>query len=49
MTTRVCRNALIVTGIFHRSPAYLDAGLRSLRWLMTHTDGAIGLFRPSRL
>ena len=39
---------LIVTGISTGVPAYVDAGLRSLRWLMTLADGAIGLFQTHR-
>jgi glycosyltransferase involved in cell wall biosynthesis len=38
--------ALIVTGMATGSTAYLDAGLRSLRWLMTIQTAPSGLFRP---
>ncbi len=38
--------ALIVAGISTRTPVYLDAGLRSLRWLMTIQTTPEGLFRP---
>jgi glycosyltransferase involved in cell wall biosynthesis len=38
--------ALIVTGIATGSAAYTDAGLRSLRWLMTMQTAPSGLFRP---
>jgi glycosyltransferase involved in cell wall biosynthesis len=38
--------ALVVTGIATRTPAYLDAGVRSLRWLMTQQTTAAGHFRP---
>ncbi len=38
--------ALIVTGISTGTPAYVEAGLRSLRWLMTLQTTPAGLFRP---
>ena len=38
--------ALIVTGIATRTPAYVEAGLRSLRWLMTQQTAPTGHFRP---
>ena len=38
--------ALIVTGISAGVPAYVAAGLRSLRWLMTLQTTAAGHFRP---
>jgi hypothetical protein len=38
--------ALIVTGVSAGSPAYVEAGLRSLRWLMTLQTTPAGLFRP---
>ena len=38
--------ALIVTGIATGAPAYVEAGLRSLRWLMTLQTTPAGLFRP---
>jgi glycosyltransferase involved in cell wall biosynthesis len=38
--------ALIVTGIATGSTAWVDAGIRSLRWLMTMQTAAGGLFRP---
>jgi glycosyltransferase involved in cell wall biosynthesis len=38
--------ALIVTGMATGSTAWIDAGLRSLRWLMTMQTNAAGLFRP---
>lgn len=38
--------ALIVTGMATRAAEYLDAGLRSLRWLMTKQTAATGYFRP---
>jgi glycosyltransferase involved in cell wall biosynthesis len=38
--------ALIVTGVCVGEPAYLTAGLRSLRWIMTLQTGESGLFRP---
>jgi glycosyltransferase involved in cell wall biosynthesis len=38
--------ALIATGLAIQAPAYVDAGLRSLRWLMTKQTTPAGLFRP---
>ena len=38
--------ALIVTGMATQTPAYVDAGLRSLRWLMTLQTTPTGHFRP---
>jgi glycosyltransferase involved in cell wall biosynthesis len=38
--------ALIVTGNSTRTPTYTQAGLRSLRWLMTLQTTPAGLFRP---
>jgi hypothetical protein len=38
--------ALIVTGMATRTPSYVDAGLRSLRWLMTMQTASTGHFRP---
>jgi glycosyltransferase involved in cell wall biosynthesis len=38
--------ALIVTGISTGKPAYIEPGLRSLRWLTTRQTTAAGLFRP---
>jgi glycosyltransferase involved in cell wall biosynthesis len=38
--------ALIVTGAGIGDPAYVDAGLRSLRWIMTLQTSDSGLFRP---
>jgi hypothetical protein len=38
--------ALILTGMGTQTPAYVDAGLRSLRWLMTQQTTATGHFRP---
>jgi glycosyltransferase involved in cell wall biosynthesis len=38
--------ALIVTGTATGSPSYVDAGLRTLRWLMTLQTTPTGLFRP---
>ena len=38
--------ALIVTGTSTGAPAYVEAGLRSLRWLMTLQTTPAGLFRP---
>ncbi len=38
--------ALIVTGISMEVPAYIEAGLRSLRWLMTLQTTPAGCFRP---
>jgi glycosyltransferase involved in cell wall biosynthesis len=38
--------ALVVTGMATRTAAYVDAGLRSLRWLMTQQTASGGHFRP---
>jgi len=38
--------ALIVTGIATRNRGYIDAGLRSLRWLMTQQTAPMGHFQP---
>jgi glycosyltransferase involved in cell wall biosynthesis len=38
--------ALLLTGLATDTPAYANAGLRSLRWLMTQQTSASGLFRP---
>jgi glycosyltransferase involved in cell wall biosynthesis len=38
--------ALIVTGMATKTPGYVDAGLRSLRWLMTQQTSSTGHFRP---
>ncbi len=38
--------ALIVTGLATQTPEYVDAGLRSLRWLMTQQTNSGGDFRP---
>ena len=38
--------ALIMTGMATRTPVYIDAGLRSLRWLMTQQTAPAGHFRP---
>ena len=38
--------ALIVTGNSTGTPRYVEAGLRSLRWLMTLQTTPAGLFRP---
>jgi glycosyltransferase involved in cell wall biosynthesis len=38
--------ALIVTGMATRNRGYVDAGLRSLRWLMTQQTSPTGHFRP---
>jgi len=38
--------ALIVTGMATQTPDYVDAGLRSLRWLMTQQTNSAGDFRP---
>lgn len=38
--------ALIAMGVATHTPAYLDAGLRSLRWLMTQQTAPAGHFRP---
>jgi hypothetical protein len=38
--------ALMLTGMAMQTPDYIDAGLRSLRWLMTQQETATGHFRP---
>jgi glycosyltransferase involved in cell wall biosynthesis len=38
--------ALMVTGMATQTPGYVDAGLRSLRWLMTQQTAPTGYFRP---
>jgi hypothetical protein len=38
--------ALLLTGMATRTPGYLDAGLRTLRWLMTQQTTSAGHFRP---
>jgi glycosyltransferase involved in cell wall biosynthesis len=38
--------ALIMTGTATQTPTYVDAGLRSLRWLMTQQTAPAGHFRP---
>ncbi|MEA2884743.1 MAG: hypothetical protein QOH32_3999 [Bradyrhizobium sp.] len=38
--------ALILTGMATQRPAYVEAGLRSLRWLMTRQTAPAGHFRP---
>lgn len=38
--------ALILTGLATRSTVCVDAGLRTLRWLMARQTGPAGLFRP---
>ena len=38
--------ALIVTGISMGVPEYIEAGLKSLRWLMTLQTAPAGFFRP---
>ncbi len=38
--------ALIATGVSMKVPAYIEAGLRSLRWLATLQTTPAGLFRP---
>jgi glycosyltransferase involved in cell wall biosynthesis len=38
--------ALMLTGMATQKPAYVDAGLRSLRWLMTQQTAPAGHFRP---
>src|SRR5260370_27088412 len=35
-----------MTGMATQTPDYVDAGLRSLRWLMTQQTAAAGHFRP---
>jgi glycosyltransferase involved in cell wall biosynthesis len=38
--------ALIVTGMATQTSVYVDAGLRTLRWLMTQQTTSMGHFRP---
>lgn len=38
--------ALIVTGCATHTPSYVNAGMRSLRWLMRQQTSATGIFRP---
>jgi hypothetical protein len=38
--------ALMLTGMATQATEYVDAGLRSLRWLMTQQTAAAGHFRP---
>ena len=38
--------ALMLTGLATQRPVYVDAGLRSLRWLMTQQTASAGHFRP---
>jgi glycosyltransferase involved in cell wall biosynthesis len=38
--------ALMLTGMATQTPTYVDAGLRSLRWLMTRQTAPEGHFRP---
>jgi hypothetical protein len=38
--------ALIVTGIATKTSAYIETGLKSLRWLVTRQTSAKGQFRP---
>jgi glycosyltransferase involved in cell wall biosynthesis len=38
--------ALILTGMATQKPGFVDAGLRSLRWLMTQQTAPAGHFRP---
>ena len=38
--------ALMLTGMATQAPAYVDAGLRSLRWLMVRQTAPEGHFRP---
>jgi hypothetical protein len=42
---RLCQ-ALIQTGLTTRTPAYVEIGLRSLRWLMSLQTTSSGHFRP---
>lgn len=42
---RLCQ-ALILTGVATERPDYLNAGLRSLRWLVAKQTSASGQFRP---
>jgi glycosyltransferase involved in cell wall biosynthesis len=38
--------ALILTGVATKTSAYLEAGMKSLRWLVTQQTSATGQFRP---
>jgi hypothetical protein len=38
--------ALMVTGMATQTPGYVDAGLRTLRWLMIQQTASTGCFRP---
>jgi hypothetical protein len=38
--------ALMVTGMATQAPTYVEAGLQSLRWLMTQQTTSMGHFRP---
>jgi hypothetical protein len=38
--------ALVLTGMATQKPAYVEAGLRSLHWLMTQQTAPAGHFRP---
>jgi glycosyltransferase involved in cell wall biosynthesis len=38
--------ALMLTGLATQTPDYVDAGIRSLRWLMTRQTTPTGQFRP---
>jgi hypothetical protein len=38
--------ALMLTGMATQTPDYLDAGMRSLRWLMKQQTASTGHFRP---
>jgi glycosyltransferase involved in cell wall biosynthesis len=38
--------ALMVTGMAMQTPDYVDAGLRTLRWLITQQTASTGCFRP---
>ncbi len=38
--------ALMMAGMATQTPGYVDAGLRSLRWLMTQQRASAGHFRP---
>jgi glycosyltransferase involved in cell wall biosynthesis len=42
---RLCQ-ALILTGLETHAPPYIEAGLRSLRWLMSIQTASSGCFRP---
>jgi hypothetical protein len=38
--------AMLLTGIATGTPAYTDAGLKTLRWLVVRQTGPLGVFRP---